>query len=128
MIKSTSNNDRLFLTRRSETYKCRSGDNVILECYVRHHRIKSIVWYAKSERVDARGVRIWHEYEPTTGRCILCLRSVFKCDEGSYYCEATSLDDVVETLQIKLAIDNRKLNDLEKQIIIFLSLISFVFL
>ncbi|CAF5080215.1 unnamed protein product, partial [Rotaria socialis] len=30
-----------------------------------------------------------------------------KCDEGSYCCEATSIDNVVETLEIKLMIDNR---------------------
>ncbi|CAF2030578.1 unnamed protein product [Rotaria magnacalcarata] len=107
MIKSNSNNDRLFLSRLSETYKCRSGDNVILECYVRHQRIKSIAWYAKGELVDKRGVRVWHRYEPSTGQCILYLRSVFKCDEGSYCCEATSIDNVAETLEIKLMIDNR---------------------
>ncbi|CAF2314512.1 unnamed protein product [Rotaria sp. Silwood2] len=106
MIKSNSNSERLFLNRTSEIYKCRSGDNLFLECYVRHQRIKSIAWYAKGEPVDTRGVRIWHQYEPTTGRCILYLRSVFKCDEGSYYCEATSIDNVVETLEIKLKIDN----------------------
>lgn len=108
MIGSTTNDDRLFVTRLSETYKCRSGDNLIIECYVRHQRIKSIAWYANGELVETRGVRLWHRYEPTTGQCRLFLRSVFKCDEGSYFCEATSLDDVVETLEIKLKIDNRK--------------------
>ncbi|CAF0805186.1 unnamed protein product [Rotaria sp. Silwood1] len=106
MIKSNSNNGGLFLTRTSETYKCHSGDNLFLECYVRHQRIKSIAWYVKGELVDTRGVRIWHQYEPTTGRCILYLRSVFQCDDGSYCCEATSIDNVVETLEIKLIIDN----------------------
>lgn len=99
--------DRLFLSRLSETYKCRRGDNVFLECYVRYPRIKSIRWFANGERVDLRGVRIWHRYESTTGQCILCVRSVLNCDEGSYCCEATSVDDVVETLEIKLKIDTR---------------------
>jgi hypothetical protein len=103
-----NNTDRLFLSRLSETYKCRLGDNLIIECYVRHQRIKSIAWYAKGEHVDLRGVRIWYRYEPTTGQCVLYLRSVLSCDEGSYCCEATSIDNVVETLEVKLLIDNRK--------------------
>ncbi|UJR25625.1 hypothetical protein I4U23_006977 [Adineta vaga] len=98
--------DRLFLSRLSESYKCRPGDNVLLECYVRNQRIKSVAWYAKGEHVDIRGVRLWHRYEPTTGQCTLCIRSVLGCDEGFYYCEATSLDNVVETLEVKLTIDN----------------------
>jgi len=102
-----TNNDRLFLNRLSETYKCRPGDNVLIECYVRHQRVKSIVWYAKGERVDLRGVRMWYRYEPTTGQCILYLRSVLNCDEGSYCCEATSIDNVVETLEVKLKIDSK---------------------
>src|SRR5690349_21564558 len=108
MTTTKMNNNRLFLTRLSETYKCRPGDNVFLECYVRHQRIKSIAWYAKGEHVDLRGVRIWYRYEPKTGQCILYLRSVLNCDEGSYCCEATSFDNVVETLEVKLKIDNRK--------------------
>jgi hypothetical protein len=107
----TKNNiDRLFLSRLSEIYKCRLGENLLIECYVRHQRIKSIAWYAKGERVDLRGVRIWHRYEPTTGQCVLYLRSVLPCDEGSYCCEATSIDNVVETLEVKIVIDNRKFN------------------
>lgn len=113
MIKSNSNNDRLFVSRLSEISKCRSGDNIILECFVRRQRVKSIAWYAKGEPIDTRGVRIWHRYEPTTGRCVLFLRSVFKCDEGSYYCQVTSIDNVVETLEIKLKIDNRTFNSLK---------------
>ena len=105
---TTNHHDRLFLSRLSETYKCRSGDNLILECYVRHQRIKSIAWYAKGEHVDLRGVRLWYRYEPTTGQCVLYLRSVLPCDEGSYHCEATSVDNVVETLEVKLQIDGRK--------------------
>ena len=108
MIQSHVNNDRLFLTRLSETIKCHSGDNILLECYVRHQRIKSIAWYAKGERVDTRGVRIWHRYEPITGQCLLCIRSALSCDEGSYYCEAISFDNVIETLGIKLKVDSRK--------------------
>ena len=110
MAQAKINTDRLFLSRLSETYKCRPGDNVFLECYVRHQRVKSIAWYAKGERVDLRGVRAWYRYEPSTGQTILCLRSVLNCDEGSYCCEATSTDNVVETLQIKLKIDNRRLS------------------
>ncbi|CAF1340516.1 unnamed protein product [Adineta steineri] len=100
------NKDRLFLTRLSEIYKCRSGDNVLLECYLRYQRIKSIAWYAKGEHVDTRGVRIWYQYVPTTGQCILYIRSVNYGDEGSYCCQATSIDNVVETLEIKIKIDN----------------------
>ena len=109
MAQAKINTDRLFLSRLSETYKCRPGDNVFLECYVRHQRVKSIAWYAKGERVDSRGVRAWYRYDPSTGQTILCLRSVLNCDEGSYCCEATSTDNVVETLEIKLKIDNRTL-------------------
>jgi hypothetical protein len=116
-----NNTDRLFLSRLSETYKCRPGENLILECYVRHQRIKSIAWYAKGEHVDLRGVRIWYRYEPTTGQCILYLRSVLSCDEGSYCCEATSIDNVVETLEVKLKIDNRKFN-FHQSLDIFLNL------
>jgi len=115
MTTTKPNNDRLFLSRFSDTYKCRSGNNILLECYVRHQRIKSIAWYANGEHVDLRGVRIWHRYEPTTGQCILYLRSVLNCDEGSYCCEATSIDNVVETLEVKLKIDNRKFIFQEKQ-------------
>ena len=103
------NSDRLFLSRLSETYQCRLNENVFLECYVRFQRIKSIVWFANGERVEKRGVRLWYRYEPTTGQCILCIRSVLYCDEGSYCCQATSIDNVVETLEVKLKIDNRSL-------------------
>ncbi|CAF0916333.1 unnamed protein product [Adineta ricciae] len=99
--------ERLFLTRLSESYKCRAGDNVLLECYVRCQRIKSIAWYANGEPVDVRGVRIWHRYDPATGHCMLCIRSVLDCDSGSYHCEATSRDNVVETLEVKLTTDDR---------------------
>ena len=108
MAQTKVNPDRLFLSRLTETYKCRPGDNVLLECYVRHQRVKSIAWYAKGESVDVRGVRIWYRYEPRTGQCILYLRSVLHCDEGAYCCEATSIDNVVETLEIKLKIDSRR--------------------
>jgi hypothetical protein len=108
MTRVKDNTERLFLSRLSETYKCRPGDNIFLECFVRHQRVKSITWYAKGERVELRGVRIWHRYEPTTGQCILYLRSVLNCDEGSYCCEATSIDNVVETLEIKIKTDNSK--------------------
>ena len=107
MAQTIIDSDRLFVSRLSETYTCRPGDNLLLECYVRQRRIKSIVWYAKGERVEMRGVRIWYRYDRTTGQSVLYLRSVLPCDEGSYFCEATSLDDVVETLEIKLKIDNR---------------------
>jgi hypothetical protein len=117
MDKPKVNNERLFLSRLSETYKCRPGDNVLIECYVRHQRIKSIAWYARGDLVDLRGVRVWHRYEPTTGQCILYLRAALNCDEGSYCCEATSIDNVVETLEVKLKIDNRKFDLREKKIV-----------
>lgn len=109
MAESTIDFDRLFLTNTSDTYKCRSGDNIFLECYVRQRRIKSIAWYVRNERVPLRGVRLWYRYNPTTGQTVLYIRSVLPCDEGSYFCEATSHDGVVETLEVKLKIDNRRL-------------------
>jgi hypothetical protein len=106
MTQMTIDADGLFLNRLSETYMCRSGDNILLECYVRYQRIKSIAWYAKGERVDLRGVRLWYRFDPNNGQCILFLRSFLPCDEGSYCCQATSIDNIVETLEIKLKIDN----------------------
>ncbi|CAF2423951.1 unnamed protein product [Rotaria sp. Silwood2] len=97
----------LFLSRLSETFTCRPGDNVLVECYVRHQRVKSIVWYVNGELVEARGFRIWHRYQPRTGQCTLHIRSVMYSDDGLYCCEATSIDDVVETLEIKLKIENQ---------------------
>jgi hypothetical protein len=98
----------LFLSRLSETYVCHPGDNVLLECYVRHQRVKSIIWYANGELVEKRGFRMWHRYEPTTGQCTFYIRSVLYSDEGLYCCEATDLDNRVETLKINLNIDNSK--------------------
>lgn len=106
MAQTTTTPERLFLSRLSETYRCRVGDNVLLECYVRHRRVKAIAWYAKGDKVELRGVRTWFQYDPRTGQTILFLRSVLPCDEGSYCCEATSVDNVVETLEIKLKIDH----------------------
>lgn len=108
MATSKTDTGELFLSRLSETYVCRPGDNVLLECYVRHQRVKSIAWYANGELVEVRGFRIWHRYLPSTGQCTLYIRSVLYSDEGLYYCEATSLDNIKETLEIKLKIDNRK--------------------
>jgi hypothetical protein len=110
MATSKIDTGELFLSRLSETYVCHPGDNVLLECYVRHQRVKSISWYANGELVEMRGFRIWHRYQPTTGQCTLYIRSVLYSDEGSYCCEATSLDNSIETLEIKLNIDNRKLS------------------
>jgi len=108
MASSKTDTGELFLSRLSETYVCHPGDNVLIECYVRHQRVKSIVWYANGELVEVRGFRIWHRYQPTTGQCTLYIRSVLYSDEGLYCCQATSLDNQVETLEIKLNIDNRK--------------------
>lgn len=108
MATAKTDTGELFLSRLSETYVCRPGDNVLIECYVRHQRVKSIAWYANGELVEVRGFRIWHRYQPSTGQCTLYIRSVLYSDEGLYYCEATSLENVVETLEIKLQIDNRK--------------------
>lgn len=96
----------LFLSRLSETYTCRPGDNILLECYVRPERIKSISWYSNGELIEARGFRIWHRYQSTTGQCTLYIRSVLYSDCGIYCCEATSLDDNIESLEIKLNIEN----------------------
>jgi hypothetical protein len=108
MATSKADTGELFLSRLSETYVCRPGDNVLLECYVRHKQVKSISWYANGEFVELKGFRIWHRYQRTTGQCTLYIRSVLYTDEGLYCCEATSLDNNVETLEIKLKIDNRK--------------------
>jgi hypothetical protein len=110
MATAKADTGELFLSRRLETYICRPGDNVLLECYVRHQRVKSITWYANGELVEVRGFRIWHRYQPTTGQCTLYIRSVLYSDEGSYCCEATSLDGHIETLEINLKIDNRKIS------------------
>jgi hypothetical protein len=108
MATSKTDTGELFLSRLSETYICRPGDNVLLECYVHRQRVKSIKWYANGELVEVRGFRVWHRYQPATGQCTLYIRSVLYSDEGSYCCEATSIDNVVETLEVKLKIDNRK--------------------
>jgi hypothetical protein len=110
MATSKTDTGELFLSRLSETYACRPGDNVLLECYVRHQRVKSIVWYANGELVELKGFRVWHRYQSTTGQCTLYIRSVLYSDAGSYCCEATGIDDVIETLEIKLKIDNCKIN------------------
>ena len=109
MATSKTDTGELFLSRLSETYVCRPGDNVLLECYVRHQRVKSIAWYANGELVEVRGFRIWHRYQRTTGQCTLYIRSVLYTDEGLYCCEATSLDNKIETLEIRLSIDNCKI-------------------
>ena len=109
MATSKTGTSELFLSRLSETYVCRPGDNILLECYVHHRRVRSIAWYANGELVDKNGFRMWHRYRPTTGQCTLYIRSVLYSDDGSYCCEATSLDNSVETLEIKLKIENRKI-------------------
>jgi hypothetical protein len=98
----------LFLTRLSEVHTCRPGDNVLLECFVRHQRIKSIVWYANGELVELRGFRLWYRYQRRTGQSTLHIRSVLYSDEGVYCCQATSHDGVVEKLIIELKIANCK--------------------
>ena len=108
MARAKTDTGELFLSRLSETYACRPGDNVLLECYVRHQQIKSVAWYANGELVELRGFRMWYRYQPTTGQCALYIRSVLYSDEGLYCCEATSIDNVVETLEIRLKIDNCK--------------------
>lgn len=108
MATAKTDTGELFLSRLSETYVCRPGENVLLECYVRHQRVKSIIWYANGELVELRGFRLWHRYQPRTGQCMLYLRSVLYSDEGLYCCEATGTDGVVETLEIKLKIENCK--------------------
>ncbi|CAF1296559.1 unnamed protein product [Rotaria sordida] len=107
MATSQTDTGELFLSRLSETFVCRPGDNVLLECYVRHQRVKSIAWYANGELIEAKGFRIWHRYRPTTGQCTLHIRSVLYSDYGIYCCEATSIDDFVEILEIKLKIENQ---------------------
>ncbi|CAF5156437.1 unnamed protein product, partial [Rotaria magnacalcarata] len=96
----------LFLSRLSETFVCRPGDNVLLECYVRHQQVKSIAWYANGELVEPRGFRMWHRYLPATGQCTFYIRSVLYSDDGTYCCEATSKDGRIEALEIKLKIEN----------------------
>jgi hypothetical protein len=108
MATSKTDTGELFVSRLSETYVCRPGDNVLLECYVRHQRVKSISWYANGELVEVKGFRIWHRYQPRTGQCTLYIRSVLYSDEGLFCCEATSLDNNIETLEIRLKIDNCK--------------------
>ncbi|UJR23283.1 hypothetical protein I4U23_026300 [Adineta vaga] len=106
MAKSKTDTGELFLSRLSEVYTCRPGDNVLLECYVRHQQVKSVAWYANGELVELKGFRLWYRYQPTTGQCSLYLRSVLYSDEGSYCCIATGLDDTTEILQLRLEIDN----------------------
>ena len=108
MATAKADTGELFLSRLSETYACRPGENVLLECYVRQQRVKSIRWYANGELVELRGFRLWHRYQSRTGQCMLYLRSVLYSDEGLYCCEATGIDGVVETLEIKLRIENCK--------------------
>ena len=108
MAKPKTDTGELFLSRLSEVYTCRPGDNVLLECYVRHQHVKSIAWYANGELVEQKGFRLWYRYQPTTGQCSLYIRSVLYSDEGSYCCIATGLDDATEILQLRLEIDNRK--------------------
>lgn len=110
MAKSQTNAGELFLSRLSETFICRPGDNVLLECYVRHQRVKSVVWYAHGELVDPRGFRMWHRYIPTTGQCTFYIRSVLYSDDGTYCCEATSEDGIVEQLEIQLKIEHSKIS------------------
>jgi hypothetical protein len=110
MAAAKTDTGELFLSRLSETYVCRPGENVLLECYVRHDRVKAIVWYANGEKVEERGFRLWHQYKPKTGQCVLYLRSVLYSDEGLYCCEAMSHDNLVETLEIRLTIVNCKLS------------------
>lgn len=98
----------LFLSRLSETYVCRPGDNILLECYVRHQRVKSIVWFANGELIELRGFRAWYRYQTKTGQSMLYLRSVLYSDEGLYCCQATSHDNITETLEIHLKVENRK--------------------
>ncbi|CAF1034481.1 unnamed protein product [Rotaria sp. Silwood1] len=107
MATSQTDTGELFLSRLSKTFICRPGDNVLLECYVRRERVKSIAWYANGELIEARGFRIWHRYQPRTGQCTLYIRSVLYSDDGTYCCEATSIDDVVEILEIKLKIEHQ---------------------
>lgn len=116
----------LFLSRHTETYICRPGENVLLECYVRHQRVKSIIWYANGELVEVRGFRLWHRYHPTTGKCSLYIRSVLYSDEGSYCCQATSIDGDIEILEIKLLIQNCKQYEILFLLMIF-SLCSLFF-
>ncbi|CAF1174640.1 unnamed protein product [Adineta ricciae] len=106
MAKLKTDTGELFLSRLSEVYTCRPGDNVLLECYVRHQHVKSIAWYANGELVEQKGFRLWYRYQPTTGQCSLYIRSVLYSDEGSYCCIATGLDDATEILQLRLEIDN----------------------
>ena len=106
MAMAQTDTGELFLSRHAETYICRPGENVLLECYVRHQRVKSINWYANGELVEERGFRLRHRYRPTTGKCSLYIRSVLYSDEGSYCCEATSIDGDIEILEIKLLIRN----------------------
>ncbi|CAF0971207.1 unnamed protein product [Adineta steineri] len=107
MAKSTkTDTGELFLSRLSETYICRPGDNILLECYVRHQRVKAVVWYANGELVEVRGFRMWHRYTPATGLCALYIRSVLYTDEGSYCCQAIGLDNTTELLHVKIQIDN----------------------
>lgn len=108
MAKSKADTGELFLSRLSESYTCRPGDNIVLECYVYHERVKSVSWYANGELVEPRGFRMWHRYQSTTGQCTLYIRSVLYSDNGTYCCEATSFNDTVEMLEIKLNIDNCK--------------------
>ena len=110
MATSKTDTGELFLSRLSETYICRPGDNILLECYVRHQRVKSIVWYANGEIVEPKGFRLWHRYQPATGQCALYIRSVLYSDEGSYCCQAIGLDNAIEILQIRLKIDNCKIS------------------
>ncbi|CAM2716789.1 unnamed protein product [Rotaria socialis] len=106
MAKAQVDTGELFLSRLSETCVCRPGDNVLLECYVRHQQVKSIAWYANGELVEPRGFRMWHRYLPATGQCTFYIRSVLYSDDGIYCCEATSKDDRIEALEIKLKIEN----------------------
>lgn len=106
----TNTAGELFLSRLSETYVCRPGENVLLECYVRQQRVKSIEWYANGELVELRGFRIWYRYQRKTGQSTLYLRSVLYSDEGIYSCQATGNDNIVETLQIRLKIVHCKSN------------------
>ena len=125
-VSNKTDTGELFLSRLSETYICRPGDNILLECYVRHQRVKSIVWYANGELVELRGFRLWYRYQSKTGQSMLYLRSVLYSDEGLYCCQATSHDNVIETLEIRLRVENRKRKCIEFFDLIYLELFDLV--